>query len=47
MLAHHHAHQPHAADPGFSFLRLSAGERLIGVAVALGALWSAVIAIIV
>jgi hypothetical protein len=50
MAAHSHAHshsQPRRADPpALSLLRLSVAERLIVVALALGALWAAVLATI-
>ena len=38
---HHHHHAPRviAADPTFSLLRLSVGQRLAGTAVVLAGLW--------
>jgi hypothetical protein len=42
---HHHIHDvsaPVAQEPALSFLRLSAGQRLIAAAMTLAALWAAV-----
>ncbi len=36
---HHHAPRVIAAEPTFSLLRLSAGQRLAGAGVGLGGLW--------
>jgi hypothetical protein len=45
---HHHGAAPHAeaAVPTLSLLRLSAGGRLLGAAVVLGALWALVFAVL-
>jgi hypothetical protein len=42
---HHHIHDvsaPVAQEPALSFLRLSAGQRLIAAAAVLAALWAGV-----
>ncbi|MGO4707404.1 hypothetical protein AB4072_16695 [Microvirga sp. 2MCAF38] len=45
---HAHAHPPRAVAmaPTFSLLRLSVGQRLIGVALALGVLWALVFTVL-
>ncbi|WP_156917436.1 hypothetical protein [Salinarimonas rosea] len=43
---HNHAPRPRAAAPTLSLLRLSAGQRLAGVGVALVLLWAAILSVI-
>ena len=43
---HEHRHRAQALEPTLSLLRLSAAQRLMGVAVLLAALWVIVMAVI-
>jgi hypothetical protein len=43
---HEHRHRAEALEPTLSLLRLSAAQRLMGVAVLLAALWVIVMAVI-
>lgn len=43
---HHHAPRAIAAEPTFSLLRLSAGQRLAGASILLAALWLLVLLVL-
>ncbi|WP_167673904.1 hypothetical protein [Microvirga terricola] len=43
---HHHAPRAIAAEPTFSLLRLSAGQRLAGASILLATLWLLVLLVL-